>query len=203
VRITLACLITSTLLAAQTARAEQPLATPAEIDRACNAAEKHADKHKKEARLFAEVTPDQNARSMWRSFPSASALEHATSDGPPHEQAFVAPGATGVVFVELFSTSPSGDWAQFADLCYRPDGSLARAVDTLNTFYDDGTEGRGVSRVHTLHFDTAGKVISKRSKLLDLQTRKSVKRLFRDQDDRIFLRLTDLPFSALLSEAAQ
>src|SRR5262249_48714595 len=157
----------------------------------------------KGARIFGDVAPDEpGAGPMWRSFPSMKALEHATPDGPPQTQASVWPPVGGVVFVSLFFTSGSGDWAQFTDLCYRPDGPLARAVDTLNTS-NGGEDDRGVCRVHTLLFDGAGQIIRRRSKLLDLQTRKPVKGSFMDEKDRIFLRFADLPFSGLLSSSAQ
>ena len=203
-RIALASLIACSLLTASAARAQQPLATPAEIDRVCNATEKRAEKHVTDARIFADVAPDEpGARPMWRSFPSVKALEHAVPDRVPGAQASVWPTDDGVVFVELFFTSDTGDWAQFADLCYRPDGSLARAVDTYNTFLAGKDDSEGVRRVHTLHFDLAGRIIRRRAKLLDLQTQKPVKRAFGDEKDRIFLRVKDLPFSDLLSASAQ
>jgi hypothetical protein len=214
-----ACLFASSLIAGQvraaggdvesvqvaTSSAVPALATVAEIDRACDAAEKRAGPQTKGARIFADVAPDEpGAGPMWRSFPSMKALEHATPDGPPQTQASVWPPVGGVVFVSLFFASGSGDWAQFTDLCYRPDGTLARTVDTLNTFAG-GDDDRGVSRVHTLLFDGAGQIIRRRSKVLDLQTRKPVKTPFpsNDEKDRIFLRFADLPFSDLLSSSAQ
>jgi hypothetical protein len=217
VRAALACLFASSLLAGQ-ARADggdtvtlpaggtggvPALATAVEIDRACDAAEKRAGPQTKGARIFADVAPDEpGAGPMWRSFPSMKALEHATPDGPPQTQASVWPPVGGVVFVSLFFSDPSGDWAQFSDLCYRPDGTLARTVDTLNTFAG-GEDDRGVSRVHALLFDGAGQILRRRSKVLDLQTRKPVKAPFTDEKDRIFLRFADLPFSDLLSSSAQ
>jgi len=204
VRIALASLVACSLLTASAARAQQPLATPAEIDKVCTAAEKRAEKHVTDARIFADVAPDEpGARPMWRSFPSTKALEHAMPDGPPGAQATVWPTADGVVFVQIFFTSDTGDWAQFADLCYRPDGTLARAVDTYNTFIAGEDDSEGVSRVHTLHFDPGGRIIRRRAKLLDLQTHRPVKRAFGDEKDRIFLRVKDLPFSDLLSASAQ
>jgi hypothetical protein len=207
-RATLVFLVAGSLLASRSvATAGAPaaaLSTPAEIDKACDAAEMRADKHKDSGRFFGEVTPDDAPRTAaWRSFPSHEALDHATPDGPPNTQAMVWPAVNGVVYVAMFFTSESGDWAQFADLCYRPDGSLARTVDTLNSFYGGDEDRNGVSRVHILLFDAAGKIIQKRSRLLDLQTRKPVKRAFGDEKDRIFKRLTDLPFSPLLSQASQ
>jgi hypothetical protein len=216
VRAVLSCLFASSLIAAGAIAApDDPpaaprpaptsggaLSTPAEIDKACDAAEKRVATHKQEPQIFGLVPPEDGsstAKGTWRSFSSREALERATPDGPPDEQAFVSPAGAGVVFVELFSTSDSGDWARFADLCYRPDGTLARAVDTFNTFAA-GDNDEGISRVHILQFDARGQMIRKRSRLLDLQTRKPVKRSFMDEKDRIFKRLSDLPFSDLLSQ---
>lgn len=203
-RVALASLVACSLLTVSAARAQPGIVRPADIDRACDTAEKRAAKHGSEARIFANVAPEEpDAQPMWRSFASVKALEHAMPDGAPDAQASVWPATDGVVFVEIFFTSDSGDWAQFADLCYRPDGTLARAVDTYNTFLAGKDRSEGVSRVHTLHFDLAGRIIRRRAKLLDLQTHRPVKRAFGEEKDRIFLRVKDLPFSDLLSASAQ
>jgi hypothetical protein len=178
------------------------LATPAEIDKACNAAEKRAFAHLKDAAIFADVSEEVRPKAgqgTWRRFASSKELKNATAGGPPNTQASVWPAVGGgVLFIELFFQSDSGDWAQYADLCYRPDGSLARTADIFNTF-DAGDDDRdAVSRIHTLHFDGAGQAIRSRSKLLDLKTRKPVKRGFVDEKEMIFMHVADLPFSDLL-----
>jgi hypothetical protein len=57
----------------------------------------------------------------------------------------------GFTFVEIFFQSGSGDWGQFADLCYRSDGTLARLIDMLNTFNagDADEEEEGESAAST------------------------------------------------------
>src|SRR5947208_2112547 len=153
-RARLVFLFAGSLLASRSAAtagapAAAALSTPAEIDKACDAAEMRADKHRKQARIFGDVAPgERDARPDWRRFPSAEALKDATPDGPPNTQASVWPAVNGVLFMEMFFQSGSGDWAQFADMCYRPDGTLARAVDTFNTFDAGKDDSEGVSRVH-------------------------------------------------------
>lgn len=68
----------------------------------------------------------------------------------------------------LFETSPSGDWAQTFDYCYRPDGTLAFILAELRTF-------RGNVRVvDRLYYNPSGVEIHRVRKYFDLDTKKPI-----------------------------
>lgn len=68
----------------------------------------------------------------------------------------------------LFQTSPSGDWAQTFDYCYRPDGTLAFILAELRTF-------RGNVRVvDRLYYSSTGVQIRKIRKHFNLDTNKPI-----------------------------
>lgn len=68
----------------------------------------------------------------------------------------------------LFETSPSGDWAQTFDYCYRKDGTLAFILAELRTF-------RGNVRVvDRLYYGPTGVEIRRVRKYFDLDTNKPV-----------------------------
>jgi hypothetical protein len=178
------------------------LPTVAEIDRRCAAAEKAS--RSKPDRVFADVSDQVMARKgqgKWREFRDSADLKGVTEEGAPNTQAFVWRFPDGVLFVQMFFQSGSGDWAHFADHCFRADGTLARVADTLNTFsaglldeeFESGNEG-GVSRVRIKYFSSDGTLLKKKSRLLDLKTRKPVKRSYMDQDDVAYQRISDVPF---------
>jgi hypothetical protein len=189
------------------APSQAALDTIAGVDHRCRAA---AGKTKtKPDRVFADTSEKRGSRSgegSWREFPNPDALKGIGEDGAPNTQAFVWRFADGVVFVQLFFQSGSGDWAHFADHCFRADGTLARVESTLNTFnaglldeeFEKGNEG-GVSRIRTKYFDRDGRLLRKTSRLLDLATKKPIRRSFMDQDDIIFKVMSALPFYRLLA----
>jgi hypothetical protein len=193
-------LLAAAVLLLSTSAAAAPLATVTDIDRACDAAERTADV--KRARVFASLSEEDE----WQDFASTRALERAARQSELHAQAFLWPAVEGVTAVELLFDSESGDWSHFANLCYRPDGSLARLVDTLNTWYteteDSADQGGPVSRVHTKHFDERGHRLRARAAVLDLESRRPVRRSFMDQDDHVFKCLGALPFGHLLATHA-
>jgi len=160
--------------------------------------------------VFADVSDQVMARKgqgKWREFRGPADMKDAGQEGAPNTQALVWRSRDGVLFVRMFFQSGSGDWAHFADHCFRSDGTLARFTDTLSTFnaglLDEEIEGNndgGVSRVRIKHFSPDGTVLKERSRLLDLKTRRPVKRSFVDQDDIAYRRISDLPFFDLLAK---
>ena len=182
--------------------------TVAEIDKRCSSAEKAS--HSKPDLVFADVSDQVIARKgqgKWREFRDPADLKGVTEEGAPNTQAFVWRFPDGVLFVQMFFQSGSGDWAHFANHCFRTDGTLARVTDTLNTFnaglLDEEIEGDndgGVSRVRIKYFSSDGTLLKKKSRLLDLKTRKPVKRSFMDQDDIAYRRISDVPFFDLFKK---
>jgi len=178
------------------------LSTVADIDKRCSSAAR-VSRFRPDL-VFADVSDQVLApkgQGEWREFRDSADLKGATEEGAPNTQAFVWRFPDGVLFVQMFFQSHSGDWAHYADHCFRADGSLARVTDTVNTFnaglldeeFETGNDG-GVSRVRIKYFSSDGTLLKKKSRLLDLETRKPVKRSFMDQDDVAYRRISDVPF---------
>jgi hypothetical protein len=184
---------------AGTAAMTQPtpaMTQPAEIDQACDPAEKYANAHEARGRLVGDVSDavqPKKGEGVWKVFRRAKDLDDASEDGAPNTQArvWIRPG--GIMYVEATFQSASGDWVQYVDYCYRPDGSLARTKLTYNTFLSD-VEG-GVSGLRTRHYDPSGQVLDSKQKVLSLETKKRVpKSKFPDDEEPVFFKRDELPF---------
>jgi hypothetical protein len=197
-----------TTVAAATASGPSPLASVVEIDHRCDAAEKAASA--KPDRFFAEVSGmvvPGKGQGRWRELADAAALKVLAEEDTLNTQGYVTGFRDQVLFVEMFFTSGTGDWGHYSDLCFRADGTLARVTDALNTFKavvhgdqaDSHPGGSGVMRIRIRYFAADGHAMQKKSRLLDLRTRKPVKGEYMDQDDVIYHRVADVPFYALLS----
>jgi hypothetical protein len=142
----------------------------------------------------------------WHDFLTLVELKRYARDQAVYTQAFVWRSDEST-FVSIFYTSPSGDWADYLDLCFRNDGTLARSQSTLNTFNVAGPEGGDeapVSRIRTRYFTGRGPAFHTRVRVLDLKTKKPApKRSFMDQDEPVFPRIEDLPFATLLLASRQ
>ena len=68
----------------------------------------------------------------------------------------------------LMRTSPSGDWVQYFDYCYRADGTLAFVIADLRTFLGD------VRVVDRLYYDAGGRRLRKTRRIFDLKTKKQI-----------------------------
>lgn len=82
---------------------------------------------------------------------------------------------------KLMRTSPSGDWAQYFDYCYRADGTLAFVLAELRTFLGD------VRVVDRLYYGADGHRLRKTRRIFDLKTKKRItgKRDFQEMDQLI------------------
>ncbi|HXU63377.1 MAG TPA: hypothetical protein VN962_16880 [Polyangia bacterium] len=176
------------------------MSTIAAIDRRCDEAAK-ATKSKPDA-VFADVSRTRQAD--WRAFRDPQELKKGGHGGePPDTQAFVWRFPDGVLHVQFFLTSESGDWAQFTNHCYRPDGTVARTADELNTFEavaeDAGPGDEGITQLRVRHWSPAGKLLKKTSRVFDLQTQRPVKAQVMEEQEVLFLRVSALPFYRLLT----
>jgi hypothetical protein len=81
-------------------------------------------------------------------------------------------------FAVLGETSPSGDWTQGTEYCFRADGSRAFVFSTLKTFYGS------VKAETRKYYDPAGKEIWSRKAKFDLSTGKPTKNEFMDRPPR-------------------
>jgi hypothetical protein len=98
----------------------------------------------------------------------------------------------------------SGDWALYEDHCFDNNGVLIRNIGTLNTFNaidPDSDASVGVSRVKTTYYDGTGKVLRAETQVLDLKTKEpKPRRQFMDQEDAVFLTISALPFTKLITQ---
>jgi hypothetical protein len=89
--------------------------TPREIDKACDAATRYADKNESSARIAADVSAGvlpKKGQGEWKLFKSAKDMEGVGAEGAPNTQVRAWRTADGITFVEAYYTSGSGDWAQ-------------------------------------------------------------------------------------------
>jgi len=199
----LTSLLIITLLAADAGAPPDALADPRAIDRACDAAQKYATKHESEGHIVADVSDavlPKTGQGTWQNFKSAKDLKGVGTGGAPNTQATVWLVPGGVIYVDIFFQSESGDWAHFVDYCYRGDGTLARTFSTYNTFLSD--EEDGVSRVRTRHYDAHGKQVGRsKQKVLNLQTKKPFpKARFADEPEPLYPEIESLPFWEVVRE---
>ncbi len=84
----------------------------------------------------------------------------------------------------------SGDWVLFADYYFRPDGSLAKRHERLNTFYGN------VSVLRDTYLGCHGEEYRGTTRYLDLKTQqpKEASSDFIDQRAPLFKRVQNLPF---------
>jgi hypothetical protein len=147
-------------------------------------------------RLFAlvEVTDPKDA-AVWREFDTKEALVDLES----YTVAEVWTSDDGW-FVSMTLGSPSGDWMNSVDYCFRGDQSLASIRSSLGTVYavpnpvtrsretSFSPDGRQLSQVTTVTDQVTGQVLTTSS--------------FQDKPEEVFMTVRDLPFALLLPLAA-
>ena len=138
-----------------------------------------------------------------RTFAEASYQEHSIwneVEGRPDAGETVA-----VVYVDRETTiaaffeiqSESGDWVLFADYYFRPNRSLAKRHERLNTFYGNA------SVIREAYFGCHGEDFGGTTRHLDLSTQrpKAPDPEFIDEPAPLYKRVEDLPFSSALRRA--
>jgi len=144
--------------------------------------------------IFAEVCPTRScggaAQTTWRKLADASALEEVRTSGGGDSAAFVWFEDDKLVEANFTFQSGSGDWVNYANYCFRPDGSLALLKSTLNTFYGEMSVER-----ETL-FSADGTTLDSSTRYLELRTRKPKRSAagFIDEKAPVYRSVFDLPF---------
>ncbi len=151
-------------------------------------------------RYFADVSSQEaeNAQPQWREFNNKRALDRAWSDGKTYTSAIIwlKAGRTPVV-TDFTLSSPSGDWKHDVTNYYRDDGTLAKTQAELRTFYGD------VIVLRTRYYSPEGKLLSEKTRYLDLTTRKPKKVKegdFMNQEPPVYAKTSSLPFYSLLQK---
>lgn len=148
---------------------------------------------------FAEVTPNQQGAPMtWSRVQSQMEADERSPDGTAWEVWSVVE-REGWRLASLSASSPSGDWVNESELCFRPDGTLAQLSDTLRTFYSEhGLVSDTVRRSHA----PDGRVLSSTTEARYVQSGKPAQRgTYHRPEPAPVTKLADLPFAGLLTAA--
>jgi hypothetical protein len=130
------------LLAASSAPAKPPGAVNA-IEAQCSAAMMLDGSQKEHFRVYGDlsgaVRPGPNDGSgKWHEFKKDDELKaYLAKNHAPHTQASVWNAPDGMTIALMHFTSDSPDWTDEVEYCFRPDGSLARAVAVLANVADE------------------------------------------------------------------
>ena len=157
-------------------------------------------------RRFALIrTDDQTGKTTWQAFEEEETLAAAIDQGRVSLVAEVWKDRSGALAVTTTLTTPTGAWARFVDYCFRPNGTLARALSTFNRFSGKEDDGRGnptgSSRERIRHFSEAGQQIAERSRLFDLRSGRAVRADEpMTEEEPIYRRIKELPFYGLMSK---
>ena len=159
-----------------------------------------AKRNKRSNLVFADVSDYDQGKAKWRRFVSATALEKYREDDEVYGIANVWRRKSKVVLAVFTLSSPSGDWAKYVFMYFRPDGTIAKSESELRTFYGDFIVRQD------FYFDVQGKLIKKTKNYFDLSTRKpkkpdddylGVQKGFVDEEN-YYLTTKKLPFAHLL-----
>jgi hypothetical protein len=139
---------------------------------------------RKEVRTFAETHSLQG--SIW------SEVKRGRETAGTMADVYVANGIPAAAFFTIQTLS--GDWVLYADYYYRPDGSLAKIHEQLNTFH------ASASVVRETWFGCRGEAYGGTVHHFDLKTRKPRQADPESGDQRapIFTRVQNLPFFSAL-----
>jgi hypothetical protein len=158
-------------------------------------------------RLFGHFETSQSDRGRWTEYNRQVELDAAVEAGRVYDVAQVWSREDGAIAVSMSLSSGSGDWIQFVEYCFRPDGTLARTQATLNTFNavskDEFKDVNGASRQRDRYFDGDGRQVKVTKRLLDLKTKLPDPTLrFMESDEPVYKTATALPFFDLLKRGS-
>jgi hypothetical protein len=138
-------------------------------------------------RTFAETYSQQG--STWREVKPRNGSRGATAT------VYIARGLPAAAFFTIQTLS--GDWVLYADYYFRPDGSLAKTHERLNSFHS------GTSAIRDAYFGCYGEAQGDATRHLDLKTRKPKQPDTELADVRapLFMRVQSLPFFSALHRA--
>src|ERR1051325_1173051 len=158
----------------------------------------HAKRNAGGGRLFADIAGyTDGSAPRWQEFRSRRALERAEVCSAA--TVWTQP-ASDALLADFTLSSPSGDWAHYANYYYRGDGTLAKLHSELRTFMGD------LIVIRDRFYDTRGKLLQEKTRYLDLNTRKPKKveeGSFQDIPLELYAKTSDLPFHSLLKRRGQ
>lgn len=130
--------------------------------------------------------------SHWRRYRSKDELDNAGAS----DAAFLWIRGAAVVGANFTFQSESGDWANYANYCFREDGSLAEVDAELRTFYGNMLVKRA------WFYAPHGALVGKTEGFFGLKTGKPMKpgQDFIDEKTPQFRAVKNLPFASLLAD---
>jgi len=139
------------------------------IDAYCKTVDAFVKRNKQPHVVVADVSNFEKSEPNWKRFGSTRLLEKYRRNNDVFNVAYNWRKNKMTIFSAVTLSSPSGDWAKYLYLCYRDDGTLARAKSELRTFYGD------FAARQSFYFDRKGKLLRKTLAFSDLISGKPVK----------------------------
>jgi len=116
--------------------------------------------------IFANTADVNSNKDSWRKFTSEKALEKFREKSEAYDIAYNWRSGGKLIASNFTHSSPSGDWVNYVNHCFRADGTVAKVETEYRTFLGDWKV------VSTRYFNSAGRQISSSIKYLDLQSGK-------------------------------
>jgi hypothetical protein len=175
------------------------IVTVAQIAAYAKTIDRMTDRRKEPDVVIADVSDYETDVPEWKKFKSTKELEAFREKTETYTIAYNWKDKAKIVASAFTIFSPSGDWAQYVNHYFRPDGSAAKVTTEMRTFNGD------YIIIREKYFDARGKVLKKTAKFLDLMTKKPKKPTeeMLDEDSEFYktdfyTRLSALPFYSLI-----
>jgi hypothetical protein len=180
--------------AASASQAQNPTGIAA-IEAYVRQLDAYARRNAARGRIFADTASyTDGSAPRWQEFKNKRALERAEAYSVANVW---TQGAGDALLADFSLSSPSGDWAQYANYYYRADGTLAKLHSELRTFMGN------LIVIRDRFYDATGKLLQEKTRYLDLNTRKP-RRVeaggFQDIPLKPYAKTSDLPFYSLLKK---
>ena len=151
--------------------------------------------------VFADVADYRENKPEWREFASPAELDKFRDSSETYSVAYNWRRSGSIVRSNFTLFSPSGDWTQYLNHYFRPDGTLAKLTSEMRTFAGN------VILIEELYFDRSGKRVGLKKTYLDLtskkpKTKSQIAELRETYlDETAFYRTrSSLPFTSLLTK---
>ena len=156
------------------------------------------DRRKEPDIVIADVSDYDTENPEWRKFKSTAELDAFREKTESYTIAYNWRMNGRIVASAFTIFSPSGDWAQYVNHYFRPDGSAAKVNTEMRTFNGD------YIIIRENYFDPRGKLLKETAKFLDLTTKKPKKPTAEMLDENsefykadFYKKVSALPFFAL------
>jgi hypothetical protein len=163
------------------------------IDAYAKQIEAYAARRPRSKLVFADVS--ESERPVWRRFASEAAFEKFRETNEPYTTALVWRRNGQIVNANFTLSSESGDWAQYDQLYFRPDGSVAKIDSELRTFYGN------LIVLRAYYFDPRGRMLRRTVRYRDLNTNKPVAKpaeSYLENKTAFYKKTAALPFAKMI-----